>query len=785
MIKNYFLLLLLCPIFMFSQININDLYSDLDKNDMQTSILFSPILSSSGISETDKNYFNTYGYFQANNELKASNSKFEFAQYQNLLDAKKQSHFDNIIPIGIIYAEFDMVKEASYNNGDLTVTANNKVLKVNPNASIYEQRSKLIAAPFRTLKKGLSTTFKLDERFFINASEKEITSIKIDFGDNQGFKNLQLNEVVTVNYSNSSKKELQFQLVFSDGTIVNSKSSINIKLSNSDINGQNRDAGGIIQITASITPDLSAYGEAVNYPGQGEYQIFCDTNDGVLDKPIILIDGFDPFDSRDIAGLYSLLDFTGSQGAQNLGDLVRAEGFDLVILNLPEYTRAADGAVIAGGADFIERNAMLLVELINTINASKVGSEQNVIIGPSMGGLISRYALNYMENQSLNHDTRLWLSVDAPHHGANVPLGFQHQFNYLANGLGDNSVTELQPLVDGMLKSSAARQMLTDHFEPHLQGGSNVEFDNSLLTPEAHPWKDILDTNMNALTSIGFPENTRNISMINGSGIGNPYQDTSGNDILPGFVVLDDTFDVATATTAKIDVLFTPETASGSQPVSKIKVVLLGFITLYDAEANAQAFSYSDGIDAASGGLFDIAGLTEGLDTSGIVGDFLNALNTDVFNFIPSVSSMALEITNDEIDWFHDFNLPDTGDTINNTPFVNWYMPDDNEPHVQITEANVTFALDEILQETLSNNAFEESIFKIEKNPVTNELVILSSESFSDSEIRITDLTGKIILEKTMSLNNRSTIPVSIASGMYLLNIKTNGQTFQTKIVVK
>ena len=75
---------------------------------------------------------------------------------------------------------------------------------------------------------------------------------------------------------------------------------------------------------------------------------------------------------------------------------------------------------------------MLLVELIKSINNSKVGNEKNIVIGPSMGGLISRYALNYMESQNIDHDTRLYISFDAPHTGANVPIGF-HGKGYLFN----------------------------------------------------------------------------------------------------------------------------------------------------------------------------------------------------------------------------------------------------------------------------------------------------------------------------------------------------------------
>ena len=110
--------------------------------------------------------------------------------------------------------------------------------------------------------------------------------------------------------------------------------------------------GQITPITSTELLDLSAYGEATTYPGEGEYEIFLGA-DNILDKPIIVVDGFVTNDSRDINGIYSLLDYSGTSGTQNLADLLRAEGFDVVILNFPVYTRTADAATIDGGTDFI------------------------------------------------------------------------------------------------------------------------------------------------------------------------------------------------------------------------------------------------------------------------------------------------------------------------------------------------------------------------------------------------------------------------------------------------
>ncbi len=538
--------------------------------------------------------------------------------------------------------------------------------------------------------------------------------------------------------------------------------------------------------SSSITPDLSAYGEATNYPGEGEYQMFL-SSDNVLDKPIIVVDGFDPGDSRDIAGLYSLLDFTGSSGSQNLADLVRAEGFDVIILNFPVYVRAADGATIDGGTDFIERNAMLLVELLDIINTAKAGNnpEQNVIIGPSMGGLISRYALNYMEANMLDADTRLYMSFDSPHHGANVPIGLQHQLNFLAYN-GTQPIAEVQPLIDSFLKSPAARQLLVDHFEAHLQSGSPVNFDPTLTLPQAHPFRTQFENNINSFNVSGFPENTRNVAIINGSGIGNSYfaMGSSGPTVTNGYTVINDSFSVPAGSftaTVDVEINFTPA-ANITSIVSDIGISIFGF-EVEGSEASSQSFSYSDGVDSAPGGLFDLAALTGDIASGGgTAADFVNALQIDKFSFIPSVSALALEITDDEIDWHHDINLAGRG-TTNMTPFDNTFLPDDNEPHVQLTEANVNFALIEILTPPLGISDNEAIAFQLESNPVKNELVLLTDRE-SNASIQIVDVSGKMVFKTQAVLTNRTTIPVNLASGFYILNVTSeNNANFTTKFI--
>lgn len=785
--KYYLVFVLLFSISVFAQ-NKKDPLLKFDTSNMETSVLVhkSPIVD---IQKYNEKSINTYEFYQAYKAIAHGDLNKQLLSLESLKEQSKRSHFTNVIPLAVLLSEYEMITDEALQNNSVSRDAEGYL--INDGSSIFEKQQLIIASVLSAKHKGLQTTYNLSSSNIFNRSNTSVESIEIDFNDGYDFRVISLNENIVVNYSEEGKKEIQFKITLDTGEVILRNSTIDITYSNADISAR---TGNIITtFTSSITPDLSVYGQPTSYPGVGEYELFLSA-DNILDKPIFLVDGFDPDDGRSISGIYDLLNFNDGNTTSNLGDIVRGEGFDVIILNFPIYTRAQDNSVVDGGADFIERNAMLLVDLITMINNDKVGDEQNVIIGPSMGGLISRYALNYMENQNMTHDTRLWISFDAPHHGANVPIGFQHQFNFLAFGLddfwvlGNQNVEELQPIIDGMLKSPAARQMLTDQFESHITNSDGVTFNSALALPQPYVFKSIFDNRITNLTTSGFPELTRNVSIINGSGINSRYQNNTNpqSDLLPGSQILDADINIMTGADLKVETYFTPNAGTQIQ-MSKVHLDFAWWFPLANDRINnasAEAYSYSNGIDAASGGLFDILGLTTDLDTNGLVGEFLGALSTDYFNFIPSVSAMALETVNNETNWFETL----AGLSTNNTPFVNWYMPNDNEPHVTLTNANVNFALNEIIQETLSNSESENAYnIKIETNPIDNELVILSNDLIDDAHLFLVDITGKVVYNETFNfLNNRTVISLDLASGMYVLNLETKkGLTYHTKVVVR
>jgi len=99
-----------------------------------------------------------------------------------------------------------------------------------------------------------------------------------------------------------------------------------------------------------------------------------------------------------------------------LGDYLYDSSYDIIYVDNND------------GTDDIKRNAALLADVIKWVNTQKQtngSSEPNVVMGISMGGLVARIALCQLEKQGYNHQTRLFISMDSPYNGANIPVGIQ------------------------------------------------------------------------------------------------------------------------------------------------------------------------------------------------------------------------------------------------------------------------------------------------------------------------------------------------------------------------
>ena len=173
-----------------------------------------------------------------------------------------------------------------------------------------------------------------------------------------------------------------------------------------------------------------------------------------LGRPFVFVEGID-FGLSGNDGPHQLGDFGWSAfngcdieaypmmaGMPALIDSLVERGFHPVLIDFGE------------GAGDIHSNAVLLTDILGHLVEYRTNPAPMVVSGASMGGQIARIALGMMEQAGQPHCTQLYLSLDSPHEGANVPLGLQQLIGVL---------TESNGSVEGLseaLSSPAARQLL-------------------------------------------------------------------------------------------------------------------------------------------------------------------------------------------------------------------------------------------------------------------------------------------------------------------------------------
>jgi hypothetical protein len=139
--------------------------------------------------------------------------------------------------------------------------------------------------------------------------------------------------------------------------------------------------------------------------------------DGVIRKPLIVAEGFDPgniTNPEQLTGTLTLSDFvTGYLPNSSNLDALLTNHYDIIYVDWQN------------SEDYIQRNALLLEKVIKKVNLMS-GNVPIVLIGQSMGGLASRWALKDMENKGITHHVSTFINWDGPQQGVNVPIAYQY-----------------------------------------------------------------------------------------------------------------------------------------------------------------------------------------------------------------------------------------------------------------------------------------------------------------------------------------------------------------------
>lgn len=721
---------------------------------------------------------------------RASNAK-KFISIDDL-DAKLEgsSSKNNVVDIGILNTQFNILnynEDEPKEGGLILDTVAKKFIQI-PDAIPFYMMHNTVISPLKDAVEGTEIVFKFSKSFFFTNGVKTINNMKVSFGDGNSKTIISNGEFiegdVAIKYSTSGNKTLEFNIEYNDGTKMKTKGVVyfvNTELSTSAYSSCNT-TDALRQDFNNIPADIDFTGYNVGDPkikSKINYRVYYSNGNTqkLIKKPIIIVDGFDPGDKRKIEdcdceqdaecaskykdangnfdaskhrSIVDMMQYYDNSYPTPLLPILRNKGYDVIIVNFPKYstTNLNNGQQVAidGGAYYIESNAMSLIKLIKDTNVKleQNGSDKKIaIIAPSMAGQISRYALSYMEKEyqetninSWKHNVYLWVSVDSPHLGANIPLGDQALLN-----LVKESSADANRFYSEELSSPAAQEQL---IEFHREGSSystvNQNFLNGQTTSQGLSMdrgnsmfqRHYNDQNSNGVVgSHGWPLDLRKIAVINGSLTGSKEaQAINGSPIsnfagdaqtvlnIRGFqrIHIDLLFGSITFRIhiASLESMFLNSTGNNGR-IARFKKLTNDKIT------QAVNINNRGVMDNVPGGFLDAQGQIAGptLDTNPVPGNGISGLRSlsidniiysisqalggsewqlreynPIHSFIPTFSSIAH--LNPNQSWANslDYNL--ACPTNKQTPFDSYFGGEKNTPHTSFTKESVAWLLKEL-----------------------------------------------------------------------------------------
>lgn len=472
---------------------------------------------------------------------------------------------------------------------------------------------------------GADVTFSLPAAL-LAGDEAPPARLELDAGDGLGWREVAVGGTARAAYAATGAYEPRLRATYADGAV--------------------REASFTFEVAALAAPaPTQTWPVTATVPYQGVYgfgeaYVYLAPGHATVTDPVVIVEGFDMDNLMDWDELYALLN------QENMLEELRAGGFDAVVLNFNDST------------DDIRRNAMILVELLRQVGVAQPDGRDKVVIGASMGGLLTRYALAWMEQQGLDANARAFISFDSPQLGANIPLGVQYWLQ-----LFQIESTEAGHLLS-RLDTAAARQMLLYHHTASGGGsGQPATLRGSFLAD---------------LAAVGdWPQGLRKVAVANGSG------QAAGQGYAPGTQVI--SYEYYSFLVDLIgNVWAVPDGGS--------RQILRGLIDriwpLPNDELNVTV-SGTQPWDSAPGGWR--ASLADMDATPAPYGDIVALYPNHCF--IPTVSALALAGVAPYA------NISQLADPLALTPFDAVYWPAANQEHILVTPENKAWFTAEIARQ--------------------------------------------------------------------------------------
>lgn len=535
-------------------------------------------------------------------------------------DLRRLRETPDTIPLALMAMQYDYIWNGAIEAGLLGWDADQKLIDLpRRGASPYRQDTSFAFAAMLQESKSSHVVFQLPSKLIFNNLGWDINGMQIDFGDGQGWKFVQPDECISIDYGKPGKKPLQIKF-----------------------QQDNREwrAHSFVQVPEKKAP-FAFLGEYAGTPdevvplGGVTINMFYDCPDHKLRKPLIVIEGIGGA-FTDFNRMLTLLGSTTSSGTL-LKDFLDNEGYDLIWVDWTDSNASIqDNAAALQGA----------IEWINRRKHADGSSETNAMIGCSMGGLVGKYCLLSMHNaQGLTSEVERFFTYDSPLKGGNYPVGIQL---FIKDILSLSDVNISDPSLDAalvMLDGDAATQMLRQKAEIDQNG-------NLTLTSAGF---DAFQADMDALEAIrpltGF---TRHIALSNGAGNGVGQENIPDPIAIELYLGIDGIDSEPTPWWQyDIDVAIKGYVAGASTTLLYERTItivpIIGQSSIYEYVSYTHPTALA--LDVAPGGFSNIAlgqiksALENALpNVPNQLGWYL-LVNLDNFCFIPTVSSVGLPIT--------------------------------------------------------------------------------------------------------------------------------------------
>lgn len=650
--------------------------------------------------------------------LKAIEMK-KLTEVSSLLDASIFNNDADVI-MAVLHYEYQQYKTDAYANGDVKVI-NEQIYDV-AGRDPYETNTVFAAVPHIHRLEGDTFTFRVPSDLVFNNIENPLASVSMNFDNGQGSIAIDIDSNVLVSYQSGGIKKIITEFNYEDGTSVLSHSQIEVNYIDPTV-PLDYDAAALL---SSALPVQGAVYEGESATGFVTIEL-APGHSNII-KPLIVVEGFDPDNRFNYANLITSLR-AGGLGVDldpnpttftSLNQAIENEGFDLIFIDF------------ANSTDYIQRNALMVEEVIRRVNALKVGDEKNVVLGMSMGGLVARYALRHMEQEGETHETGLYISHDSPHQGANVPLSLQALVRHLAGeqvaipvffglfdiGIDLDRITDAaEDLEDGLelLQSPAAQQMLIYQIDG-TGGEINHVGDNTLHNSFLAEYQEM-----------GYPQqdNIRNIAIANGTDCGTPLDFEPYDQIINGEVSFANLSSLNFLLAIGHSILINPgravtallSTSTDVRGVMECRALpdqefkriyrgeviirkkVLGFIEVNEPLMETGIFHSTQemlALDNANGGIYDVSTFAS------IPDNFEPLVLQERFNFVPAYSSLDVgqgnvNITPNDLIAKYDATMPPSAPR--DIPFDNFFTnPIRSESHIQFTLNNGNWLLEELQQ---------------------------------------------------------------------------------------